>query len=55
MAISTTTNAALDFLDAGTNKAMNMAYKATPIELWSFSGNTEVVTAPSTVPKAHPQ
>ncbi|NLB74596.1 MAG: hypothetical protein GX795_11330 [Firmicutes bacterium] len=46
---------ALDFLELGTIRAMNIAYKAMPIEFCILAGRTEQIVAPIAVPKAHPQ
>ena len=57
IAIATTVmhKAALDLLALGTIRAMNMAYKAMPIELLMVAGRIEQARAPIAVPMAHPQ
>lgn len=55
MAMAVMVRTGLDRLALGTIKAMNMAYRAIPIEFCIASGRTEQISAPRAVPKAHPQ
>ena len=44
-----------DFLELGTIKAINIAYKAIPMEFCIPAGRTEQIAEPIAVPNAHPR